>query len=102
MILEYSGKYLALIEWGHQIKQLVFFTLLANLFFPWGMGRASGIAGWGVSLALYLFKVFFLAFIMGWIEIHSAKLRLFRVPDLLTIGFVLAILSLLSQLMIGG
>jgi formate hydrogenlyase subunit 4 len=102
MILEYSGKYLALIEWGHQIKQLVFFTLLANLFFPWGMmGHVFGLTGWGASLVLYLFKVFFLAFIIGWIEIHSAKLRLFRVPDLLTIAFVLSILSLLSQLMIG-
>ncbi len=101
MILEYSGKYLALIEWGHQIKQLVFLTLVANLFFPWGIGHGLGIAGWGASLMLYLFKVFFLALIIGWIEIHSAKLRLFRVPDLLMIAFVLAILSLLSQLMIG-
>lgn len=101
MILEYSGKYLALIEWGHQIKQLVFLTLLANLFFPWGMGHGLGIAGWAISLVFYFFKVFFLAFVIGWIEIHSAKLRLFRVPDLLTIAFVLAILSLLSQLMIG-
>lgn len=101
MILEYSGKYLALIEWSHQIKQLVFFTLLANLFFPWGLGQALSIGGWCASFILYLLKIFFLAFVVGWIEIHSAKLRLFRVPDLLTIAFVLAILSLLSQLMIG-
>jgi len=52
-------------------------------------------------LAFYLLKVFFLAFVIGWIEIHSAKLRLFRVPDLLAVGFVLGTLSLLGQLIIG-
>ena len=101
MILEYSGRYLALIEWSHQIKQLVFLTLLAGLFFPWGMSSSSGFLALGTATVLYLIKVFFLAFVIGWIEIHSAKLRLFRVPDLLTVGFVLAILSLLGQLIIG-
>ena len=60
-----------------------------------------GLPALGLSLALYLGKVFFLAFVIGWIEIHSAKLRLFRVPDLLSVAFVLAILSLLGQLIIG-
>ena len=101
MILEYSGRYLALIEWSHQIKQLVFLTLLADLFVPWGIAGVMDLPALGLSLALYLGKVFFLAFVIGWIEIHSAKLRLFRVPDLLAVAFVLAILSLLGQLIIG-
>ena len=101
MILEYSGQYLALIEWSHQIKQLVFLTLLSDLFFPWGISSSWGFLAFGLSLVLYLAKVFFLAFVIGWIEIHSAKLRLFRVPDLLAVAFVLAILSLLGQLIIG-
>lgn len=100
MILEYSGRFLALIEWGHQIKQLVFLTLLADLFFPWGIAGSWDLPALGLSLAFYLGKVFFLAFVVGWIEIHSAKLRLFRVPDLLAVAFVLAILSLLGQLII--
>ena len=101
MILEYSGRYLALIEWSHQIKQLVFLTLLANLFLPWGIPETWSLPALGASLALYLIKIFFLAFVIGWIEIHSAKLRLFRAPDLLAVAFVLAILSLLGQLIIG-
>ncbi|MFA5159788.1 MAG: NADH-quinone oxidoreductase subunit H [Candidatus Omnitrophota bacterium] len=101
MILEYSGRYLALIEWGHQIKQLVFLTLLADLFLPWGITGTCGLPALGLSLALYLIKVFSLAFVIGWIEIHSAKLRLFRAPDLLAVAFVLSILSLLGQLIIG-
>ena len=101
MILEYSGRYLALIEWGHQIKQLVFLTLLADLFLPWGIAANWDLPALGLSLIFYLMKVFFLAFVIGWIEIHSAKLRLFRAPDLLAVAFVLAILSLLGQLIIG-
>ncbi|HRY85886.1 MAG TPA: NADH-quinone oxidoreductase subunit H, partial [Candidatus Omnitrophota bacterium] len=71
MILEYSGRYLALIEWGHQIKQLVFLTLLADFFFPWGIATTGGAAALGLSLVFYLAKVFGLAFVIGWIEIHS-------------------------------
>ena len=101
MILEYSGKYLALIEWSHQIKQLIFLSLLANVFFPWGVSGTAETAGWGWLILVYLVKVFILAFIVGWIEIHCAKLRLFRVPDLFAIAFALAVLALLSQLMFG-
>lgn len=102
MVLEYSGRYLALIEWAHYIKQLVFVTLLANLFFPWGIASGPDLLGIGIGLLCYLLKVFSLAFVIGWIEIHTAKLRLFRIPDLLAVGFVLAVLSLLAQLLIGG
>ncbi|OQA57953.1 MAG: Formate hydrogenlyase subunit 4 [Candidatus Omnitrophica bacterium ADurb.Bin277] len=101
MILEYSGRYLALIEWSHQIKQLVFLTLLADLFFPWGIAAAGDFPALGFSLVFFLAKIFILAFVVGWIEIHSSKLRLFRAPDLLAVAFVLAILSLLGQLIIG-
>src|SRR3989338_3393966 len=101
MILEYSGKYLALIEWGHQIKQLIFLSLLANIFFPWGVLDKAGIDVLGLLILVYIAKIFILAFVVGWIEIHCAKLRLFRVPDLFAIAFALAVLALLSQLMFG-
>lgn len=101
MILEYSGKYLALMEWGHQIKQLLFLTLLANLFFPWGMTGTFSVTPVFFSLALYVGKIAAGALVIGWIEIHFAKLRLFRAPDFLAIAFVLALLSFLGQLMVG-
>lgn len=101
MILEYSGKYLAMIEWSHQIKQLIFLTLLANIFFPWGVLDTAGTTALDWLILVYLAKVFFLAFVIGWIEIHCAKLRFFRVPDLFAIAFALAVLALLSQLMFG-
>jgi formate hydrogenlyase subunit 4 len=102
MILEYSGPYLGLIEWAHQIKQLVFLTLIADLFIPALWPDPSSPAGILFSLIFYLTKVFSLAFVVGWIEIHCAKLRLFRVPDLLGVAYALAILSLLGQLMMGS
>ena len=101
MILEYSGKYLALIEWSQQIKQLIFLSLLANIFFPWGVLGTAETGGLGWLILVYAVKVFFLAFIVGWIEIHCAKLRLFRVPDLFAVAFALAVLALLSQFMFG-
>ena len=101
MILEYSGKYLALIEWGHQIKQLIFFSILVNIFFPWGALERITTDALGWLILVYIAKIFFLAFVVGWSEIHCAKLRLFRVPDLFAIAFALAVLALLSQLMFG-
>ncbi|MBU9888387.1 MAG: NADH-quinone oxidoreductase subunit H [Candidatus Omnitrophica bacterium] len=101
MVLEYSGRYLALIEWSHQIKQVVLLALLAGFFLPWGTPVVPGLLGLVLAGLVFLLKIFFLAFIIGWIEVHTAKLRLFRTPDLLAVGFVLAILSLLAQLIIG-
>ncbi len=100
MILEYSGRYLALIEWAHGIKQFLFLSLLANVFFPWDLMDPQTPAQWGLALAAALVKIFALAFGIGWIEIHTAKLRLFRVPDLLAVALVLAVISLMGQLMV--
>ncbi len=97
MLLEYSGRYLALMEWGASIKQLVLMTLLANVFFPVGLATdaspaALGLgAGWPSSA-----KLLVLAAAVVLVETTNAKLRLFRVPDLLSAAFVLATLALLS------
>ncbi len=101
MILEYSGRYLALIEWAHQMKQFLFLSLLVNIFFPWGLVHSGTFLDISLAVTVFLLKVFGLATVIGWIEIHMAKLRLFRVPDLLAVAFVLAVVSLLGQLMIG-
>ncbi len=97
MVLEYSGRYLALLEWGASIKQLVLMALLVNVFFPvgiateWAFGPVVASAGW------FLFKVAGLSLAVVLVETTNAKLRLFRVPDLLSAAFVLAALALLSS-----
>jgi len=96
MILEYSGHYLALIEWGAALKQLVLMTLLVNIFFPIGVGARFSLASVVVGLAAYLGKLFLLASVVALVETSNAKLRLFRVPDFLAVGFILAALALAS------
>lgn len=98
MILEYSGPYLALIEWGAWIKQLVLMTLVVNTFFPFGLGAAwTADAGLLASLGWYLLKVLLLSGVIVLIETTNAKMRLFRVPELLAVAFVLGALALASS-----
>jgi formate hydrogenlyase subunit 4 len=95
MILEYSGPYLALIEWSAAMKQLILMALLVSVFFPFGL-----TAGWGaatvLSLGLFLVKLLLLATAVVLVETTNAKLRLFRVPELLAVAFILSALALIS------
>ena len=95
MILEYSGPYLALIEWSAAMKQLVLMTLLVNVFFPFGLS-----IGWSMgtllSLVLFGLKLLLLAAAVVLVETTNAKMRLFRVPELLAVAFVLSATALIS------
>src|SRR5437016_7140013 len=94
MILEYSGSYLALIEWSAWLKVLLFFSLLGNLFVPWGVATVLTWAALGWALATLLAKLVVLALTLAVFETRVAKLRLFRVPELLAVSFVLAVLAI--------
>ncbi len=94
MVLEYSGRYLALIEWASALKLLLFLTLLTNVFAPWGIATAPDPIWMTLGLAVWLIKVSGLAVLVGVIESMFAKLRLFRVTDLLGVAFILSLLAL--------
>jgi formate hydrogenlyase subunit 4 len=96
MLLEYSGRYLALIEWGASIKQLVLMALLANIFFPVGLAANLSSSAFGLGLLFLVAKLIVLAGVVVLVETTNAKLRLFRVPDLLSAAFILATLALVS------
>ena len=96
MILEYSGPYLALIEWSAAMKQLVLMTLLVNVFFPFGLSANWWQAGALLSLFLFGVKLLVLAAVVVLVETSNAKLRIFRVPELLAVAFVLSGLALIS------
>lgn len=102
MILEYSGRYLALIEWAGAMKLLVFLTVLANVFAPWGIATSFTPVALSVGLAVYLIKVAGLAVLIGLLESMFAKLRLFRVPELLGVAFILSLLSLVFFYILRG
>jgi formate hydrogenlyase subunit 4 len=96
MLLEYSGRYLALMEWGASIKQLVLMVLLINIFFPAAIATDWSPASVSLSLVCFCGKLLLLSGAVVLVETTNAKLRLFRVPDLLSAAFVLATLALLS------
>ena len=96
MLLEYSGRYLAYLEWGASIKQLVLMTLLVNIFLPVGLAADGTATSLVLALGVFLLKIVVLSGAVVVVETVNAKLRLFRVPDLLSAAFVLATLALLS------
>jgi formate hydrogenlyase subunit 4 len=97
MVLEYSGRYLALIEWAAALKLFVFLSLLANLFVPWGVAVTLTPAALALALLCLLAKLVVLAAVIAVFETRVAKLRLFRVPELLSVSFVLALLAITSS-----
>lgn len=102
MILEYSGRYLALVEWASGIRLLVFLTLIVNVFAPWGIATTLTPVALGVGLGVYVLKVAGMAVVIGVIESMFAKLRLFRVTDLLGVAFILALLGVLFFYILRG
>ncbi len=95
MVLEYSGRYLALLEWAAGLKLAVFLSLITNVFAPWGIATTVTPTAMGIGLLVYAVKTAALAVSIGVIECMFAKLRLFRVTDLLGVAFILALLGLL-------
>ncbi len=96
MILEYSGKSLALMELASWTKLMVFFTMLANLFFPWGIATEDSLPSFGIGLMMFLIKVILLAASVAFIESSISKLRLFKAPNLLGIAFTLSLVGVVS------
>src|SRR5438876_4841683 len=100
MTLEYSGRYLALIEWASALKLLVFFVLLGNLFVPWGLATALTPGAVATAVGALALKLGVLAVAVAVLETRVAKLRLFRVPELLSASFVLALLAVTSSFLL--
>jgi formate hydrogenlyase subunit 4 len=100
MVLEYSGPYLALVEWGSAVKLTVFFALLANLFVPWGIALSLSPLALLVGFVALVAKLAALAVAVALLETRVAKLRLFRVPELLSASFVLALLAVMTSFLV--
>jgi formate hydrogenlyase subunit 4 len=96
MILEYSGRHLALVEWAAGMKLFVFLTLLANLFFPWGVALTLTPLQIGLALLALVAKIGALTVSIALLETSIAKLRLFRVPELLSGSFAFALLAVVT------
>jgi len=96
MILEYSGRHLALMEWASMMKLFIFSALGIALFCPWGIAPAEDFPGMLVAIVLLAAKLAVLGVILVLIETGLAKMRLFRLTEYLGSAFLLATLGMLS------
>jgi formate hydrogenlyase subunit 4 len=94
MVLEYAGPDLALVEWASAVKELLFITLLIDLFVPIGIATVVTPGSIAVAAAAWMAKVFVVSVAVTLTESTNAKLRLFRVPELLAISLGLGFLAL--------
>lgn len=102
MILEYSGRHLALVEYGAAVKQLVFITFIVNIFLPLdGLIALTGVAAVVISLLIYLAKVVVISLVVALLEVCTVKLPLFSVPNLAALAFVLAFIGFINNFVIG-
>jgi formate hydrogenlyase subunit 4 len=100
MILEYSGRHLALIEWAASLKLYAYSCLGLALFFPWGIAVGDSFTALLAAIPLLLLKLAIGGVILAGIETVNAKLRIFRAPEFLGTAFMLAVLGLLVRLLL--
>jgi len=96
MALEYSGKGLALMELSSMTKLVLFLAVLSNVFMPWGIATDATPMALAIGMIAILLKIGTLAAVIALIESTFSKMRLFRVPNLLTVSFTLALLAVIS------
>lgn len=99
MALEYSGRSLALIELAAYIKQIIFFSLLANIVFPFSVSCLSDYTQFVVASGIYMAKIIGVAVLVAILEVSVAKMRLFRVVDFLAFSFALSIMAIVVHTM---
>jgi formate hydrogenlyase subunit 4 len=103
MVLEYSGRHLAMVELAASLRLLLYLSLIACVFFPFGLVADGGgpLAHVG-AIAAYLMKIVVASLLLATLETSIAKMRVFRVPNLLGIGLMLGLLGTLLLFVSGG
>jgi formate hydrogenlyase subunit 4 len=100
LVLDVSGRHLALLEWAAALRQAVLMTLVANLFLPWGLALHDAPAALALGVAVWLAKLLAMCAVIAVTESVTAKMRLFRVPEFLGMAFLLSLLALASDAML--
>jgi formate hydrogenlyase subunit 4 len=96
MILEYSGRHLAVIELAAMLKLLLYISLISCLFIPWGLATADGsLLDYLFGAATYVLKLALFGFLLAVFETSIAKMRVFRVPEFLGAALMLGLLGTL-------
>src|SRR6201984_2073790 len=98
MVLEYSGRHLALIELSASLKLVLYVSLIACLFVPWGIENAdAAVPTLAIGIGAYVAKLAVGGFLLGLFETSIAKMRVFRVPEFLGAALMLGLLATLLR-----
>jgi formate hydrogenlyase subunit 4 len=100
MILEYSGRHLALMEWAHALKLTVYMGIGIALFLPWGIAHPHDWLGLPLALVALAAKLALLGAGLALLETLAAKMRIFKVPEFLGMAFMLAVLGMLVHFLV--
>jgi len=100
MVLEYSGRHLAMIEWAASLKLFVYSCIGLVLFFPFGIAGGGDWFGIVLALPALLGKLALGGALLALIEMLSAKMRIFRAPEFLGTAFLLAVLAMLVHVLL--
>ena len=93
MMLEYSGRFLLLLDYAAMLRLLLWMDLTGTIFLPFGMARADDILSWPGGLLLWVVKLGAMAAVLALFEVSTAKMRVFRVPEFLGAAMLLGILA---------
>ena len=102
LVLEYSGRHLALLEWAAALKLFAYAGIGIALFAPWGIAEAHAPLALAVALPVLVAKLAAAGFALALLETLSAKMRIFRVPEFLGMAFMLAVIAMLVNLLLGN
>lgn len=100
LILEYSGRHLALMEWAASLKLFAYSCIGLALFFPWGVAEARDPLAMLLALPALVLKLAVGGFFLAALETFSAKMRIFRVPEFLGTAFLLAVIGMLVHILL--
>lgn len=101
LILEYSGRHLALLEWAASLKLFAYSCIGLALFFPWGISTGDSPFGVLLALPVLIVKLLIGGALLAFLETISAKMRIFRVPEFLGTAFMIAVLAMLVHMLLG-
>jgi formate hydrogenlyase subunit 4 len=100
---EHSGPYFALLTWGSELKQLILYTILANVFLaPWGLASSQQLGSVALAIVALLAKAAVVGVVVAVIDNSFAKLRLFKITEFVAAAFLLAVLGVFTLYLGGG
>lgn len=102
LLLEFSGRHLALLEWASALKLFAYSTVGIALFLPWGISPTGKPVDLLFSLPVLILKLSIIGVALALVESLFAKMRIFRIPEFLATSFLLGVIGMLTYILLGA